>query len=67
MIFQIGCEALKILGPASVTSTQFNSIVHSMSNNELENCIDLLGSFDIDPELSKYIWSKNKDKVNKYL
>ncbi|VVC44291.1 Hypothetical protein CINCED_3A001515 [Cinara cedri] len=60
---QIGCEALKILGPASVISTRFNSIVHSMSNEELENCIDLLGSFDIDSELSRYIWSKIKNKI----
>lgn len=52
-----------MLGPASITSMQFNSIIHSMSDEELENCIDLLGSFDIGPELASYIWSKTKDKV----
>lgn len=34
-----------------------------MNNEELENCVDLLGSFDIDIELAQYIWSKIKDKV----
>jgi len=52
-----------MLGPASVTSLQFDSIIHSMSDEELENCIDLLGSFDINPELARYIWSRTKEKV----
>lgn len=52
-----------MLGPASITVMKFNSIIHSMSDEELENCIDLLGSFNIDPELASYIWSKTKDKV----
>ncbi|XP_022161558.1 uncharacterized protein LOC111027479 [Myzus persicae] len=60
---QISCEALKMLGPASVTSLQFDSIIHSMSDEELENCIDLLGSFDINPELARYIWSRTKEKT----
>ncbi|XP_060861457.1 uncharacterized protein LOC132938560 [Metopolophium dirhodum] len=60
---QISCEALKMLGPSSVTSLQFDSIIHSMSDEELENCIDLLGSFDINPELARHIWSRTKEKA----
>ncbi|KAF0770310.1 Uncharacterized protein FWK35_00000802 [Aphis craccivora] len=60
---QISCEALKMLGPASVTSLQFDSIIHSMSDEELENCVDLLGSFDINPELARHIWSRTKEKA----
>ncbi|XP_016659329.2 uncharacterized protein LOC100160532 [Acyrthosiphon pisum] len=60
---QISCEALKMLGPSSVTSLQFDSIIHSMSDQELENCIDLLGSFDINPELARHIWSRTKEKA----
>jgi len=59
-----------MLGPSSVTSLQFDSIIHSMSDEELENCIDLLGSFDINPELAAHIWSRTKEKVfllNKYV
>lgn len=52
-----------MLGPASVTSIQFNSIIHSMNDEELHNCVDLLGSFNINPKLAEYIWSKLKDKV----
>lgn len=52
-----------MLGPASVTSIQFDSIIQSMSDEELDNCVDLLGSFDINPKLAKYIWSKTKNKV----
>lgn len=52
-----------MLGPSSVTSLQFDSIIHSMSDEELENCIDLLGSFDINPELAIHIWSRTKEKV----
>lgn len=60
---QISCEALKMLGQASVTSLQFDSIIHSMSDEELENCVDLLGSFDINPELARHIWSRTKEKA----
>ncbi|XP_025197043.1 uncharacterized protein LOC112595869 [Melanaphis sacchari] len=60
---QISCEALKMLGPASVTSLQFDSIIHSMSDEELENCVDLLGSFDINPKLARHIWSRTKEKT----
>jgi len=52
-----------MLGQASVTSLQFDSIIHSMSDEELENCVDLLGSFDINPELARHIWSRTKEKV----
>jgi len=52
-----------MLGPASVTYLQFDSIIHSMSDVELENCVDLLGSFDINPELARHIWSRTKEKV----
>jgi len=52
-----------MLGPSSVTSLQFDSIIHSMSDEELENCIDLLGSFDINSELARHIWSRTKEKV----
>lgn len=52
-----------MLGPASVTSLQFDSIIHSMSDKELENCIDLLGSFDINSELARHIWSRTNEKV----
>lgn len=62
-IVQIGCEALRILGSVSVASMKFNSIVYSFSNEVLEECIDLLGSFNISPELARHIWSKTKDKV----
>lgn len=63
LLFQIGCEALKMLGPASVSSMQFDSIIYSMSDEELDNCVDLLGSFDINLKLAKHIWSKTKNKV----
>lgn len=62
-IVQISCEALRILGSVSVASMKFSSIVYSFSNEELEECIDLLGSFNISPELARHIWSKTKDKV----
>lgn len=52
-----------MLGPSSVASMDLSMIVHSMSDKELEDCIDLLGSFNINTELAKYIWSKTKDKV----
>uniref|UniRef100_A0A2S2NSI1 Otoancorin n=1 Tax=Schizaphis graminum TaxID=13262 RepID=A0A2S2NSI1_SCHGA len=60
---QVSCEALKMLGPASVTYLQFDSIIHSMSDAELDNCVDLLGSFDINPELARHIWSRTKEKT----
>lgn len=34
-----------------------------MSNEELEKCVDLLGSFNLNPEQARHIWSKIKDKV----
>lgn len=34
-----------------------------MSDEELEKCVDLLGSFDINSELARYILSKIKNKV----
>lgn len=52
-----------MLGPASVTSLQFESIVHSMNDVELDDCVDLLGTFDISIELARHIWSRIKDKV----
>lgn len=34
-----------------------------MSDEEIDNCVDLLGSFDINSALAQYIWSKTEDKV----
>jgi hypothetical protein len=52
-----------MLGPLSVASMDLGMIIHSMSDKELEDCVDLLGSFNINTELARYIWSKTKDKV----
>lgn len=38
-----------------------------MSDEELNNCVDLLGSFDIDSNLARYIWSKIDDKVSMFI
>lgn len=51
------------MGPASIISMRFDSIIRSMNDEELMNCVELLGSFDLNPDLARYIWSKTKDKV----
>ncbi|XP_050528946.1 uncharacterized protein LOC126898698 [Daktulosphaira vitifoliae] len=59
----ITCDTLRILGPASIISKSFDSIIEKMSDEELTECVDFLGSLELKQNLTNNIWYRIKDKT----
>ncbi|XP_050441383.1 uncharacterized protein LOC126846182 isoform X2 [Adelges cooleyi] len=59
---RIGCDAIRVLGPASVMSSRFESIVNDMTDDELNDCADSLGSFQLNSTVADLVWPRIQEK-----